>query len=177
MSMPRALNRAATKVRSEAVKRVARDMGLKQKDARRSFQIVRATRAKPEAVIIITGKPIGLIKFGARQTRRGVTAKAWGKRKLYKGAFIAPTSGSGGVQAFKLVGGRRGKPRARKSGPQAGRPYRPELPINKLFGPSVPQTFADREVLRFVNRVAVITVDKNFQRDMDFFMRRLAARR
>mgnify|MGYP001942732765 CR=1 FL=1 len=42
-----------------------------------------------------------MIKFGARQTKRGVSAKVWGKRKIYRGAFIGGGRNSGKRLVFK----------------------------------------------------------------------------
>ena len=39
------------------------------------------------------------MEFNAGQTKRGVSAKAWGKRKIYRGAFI----GSGRNSEKQLV--------------------------------------------------------------------------
>ena len=42
-----------------------------------------------------------MIEFGARQTKRGVSAKVWGKRKIYRGAFINSGRNSGKQLVFK----------------------------------------------------------------------------
>ena len=42
-----------------------------------------------------------MIKFGARQTKKGVSAKVWGKRKIYRGAFIGSGRNSGKQLVFK----------------------------------------------------------------------------
>ena len=46
---------------------------------------------------------MSLIKFGARQTKKGVSAKAWGKRKIYRGAFIGGGRNSGKRLVFKKL--------------------------------------------------------------------------
>ena len=38
---------------------------------------------------------INAIEFGARQTKKGVSAKIWGVRKIYRGAFIGSGRNSG----------------------------------------------------------------------------------
>ena len=42
-----------------------------------------------------------MIEFGARQTKKGVSAKVWGKRKIYRGAFIGGGRNSGKRLVFK----------------------------------------------------------------------------
>lgn len=130
---PRAMNRIANTVRSRGGKKIAVDMGAKQRDVRKSSKIQRARRRRPLAAVIWAGRPLTLIAFQPRQTRRGVTAKAWGQRKLYRGAFIA-TMPTGKRQTVT----RKGKAR---------------LPLKTLYGPSVPRTAARRENVNFFNRI------------------------
>ena len=42
-----------------------------------------------------------MIEFGATQTKRGVSAKVWGKRKIYRGAFIGSGRNSGKQLVFR----------------------------------------------------------------------------
>lgn len=129
-ALPRAMNKTATTVRSRGVKKIATEMGTVQRTVRKVTRIDRASVARPYSAIIWTGRPLTLIEFNARQTRRGVTAKAWGQRKLYRGGFIArmPT---GKVQTV-----------ARKG--------RARLPLKTLYGPSVPRTAARDDVRRIL---------------------------
>jgi hypothetical protein len=130
----RALNRTADTVLSRANREVSKDLGLKQKDSRAGFRRERATEAKPEALVIATGKRIPLIDFAARQVRRGVSYRigVQGRKTLF-GAFIA-TMRSGHRGVFK----RRGRER---------------LPIDERLGPSIPKSFINKRVQAVLKEV------------------------
>lgn len=130
----RALNKVAANVRTAASRAVRERRGLKASAVNKSMRIVRASRNKLVSSLVVTGRPIDLKDYGARQTRKGVSvAVTRGQRKVVAGAFIVqPLSG----QVFR----REGKSR---------------LPIQKLVGPSIPSTFAQEQV-----RLAWLTVAK-----------------
>lgn len=65
--------------------------------------------------------------FAPRQTKKGVTAKAWGKRKLYRHAFMAQMK-SGHMGIYRREG-------------------RERLPIKEMYGPSVPREMATNEIV------------------------------
>ncbi|WP_026986526.1 phage tail protein, partial [Fodinicurvata fenggangensis] len=142
-----AINQTARQTRTEAARKIAKIMGIKVTTARKSLQILHASRQRLEARIIASGRPRNLIHFSARQTRKGVTAKAWGSRKLYKGSFIVTTR-----QGQKLVMKRRGKDR---------------LPIDPLFGPSVPDTMIDEQVRAALQFLVEERLPRNLQRQYD----------
>ena len=48
----------------------------------------KARRGDEEYSIFIKSRYKNVIEFGARQTKKGVSAKVWGKRRVYKRAFI-----------------------------------------------------------------------------------------
>ena len=62
----------------------------------------RARRRDETYSIFIKSRYKNVIEFGARQTKKDVSAKVWGKRRVYKGAFI----GSGRNSGKKLVFGK-----------------------------------------------------------------------
>jgi hypothetical protein len=91
----RAINDTATHTRAEAVRRIREDWNVKAGTVREAFSIRKATRDRLVAEVSASAQPIGLIHFGARQTRTGVSykLKKFGRNTL-KHAFIA-TMGSG----------------------------------------------------------------------------------
>jgi hypothetical protein len=133
-----ALNRVGTHANSLAVKELAEVTGLKQKDVREALSRTRATWANLQTKIAAIGRALNLIRFGARQTKRGVTASAWGRRRLYAGTFIA----NKGRTVFK---------RAKVGDKRAGR-----LPIAPVHGPSIPREFG-RKALTGKLEAAVLT--------------------
>lgn len=140
-----ALNKVAATVRTVAKRDIARQTGLRSGVVLAGLAIERAGPDRLLAAVVATGRPVPLIGFAARQTRAGVTAHAWGGRKLYPGAFIA-TMPTGHVGVFRRLGDRRGAPRPAKGGKTPGRIIRPELPIKQLWGPSIPGGLRDAAV-------------------------------
>lgn len=142
----RALNRTADQVQSAAVKEIAAETGLLQKDVRAVLTRIRATWDKLTAVVISSGRAANLIRFGARQTRAGVSANAWGKRKVYPHTFIANQG--------RTVFVRRGAAR---------------LPIRPVFGPSIPREMAREKVAALLKRTAAERWPINFKSELDFY--------
>jgi hypothetical protein len=150
----RALTRTADQVRSAAVKEIARETGLKQKDVRVALSRVRATVGKLLAAVVAVGRAVNLIRF-TRQTREqarragGVVANAWGRRRLYRGTFI----GNQGRTVFRRVGESR-------------------LPITVVHGPSIPREMARENVAKQLARVIRTRWPINFEADMRFYLSR-----
>lgn len=158
--VPRAANRTnnsvAVTARKEAVSELKDEMGkatgLSAGGFRKSLDIKRSTVRTLRAEITANGKPLPLIRFGARKAAKGVRAKAWNKRKLYKGAFIA-----------KMPNGKRGVFK---------RTSKKRLPIKELYGPGIPSTFLERPVQDALQRVINKTWRPRFQRDLANYLKR-----
>lgn len=154
----RALNRAATTVRANAAREISREYNIKVGAARRRFSIRRATRAQLIAEVIARARPLPLIEFSARQTRRGgvtVRIKRSGTKR-FREAFIA-TMASGHRGVFFRE--RRGGDRARR------------LPIEEVFSLSIPQAFAARAISRAIERLSRETFIKNYEQQLRYLTR------
>jgi hypothetical protein len=89
--MSRAINKTATSVRAKMVRDISSKIALKQKEIREDISIRKATYSRWQASVNLSRHRHGLIRFGARQTRTGVSYridKARG-RKTIPHAFIA----------------------------------------------------------------------------------------
>jgi len=117
----RALNRSIVSSRAVMARAVATDLGVKVSVAKDAMWTANATASNPTARLSAQGARLPLMAFGARQTKRGVSAKVEGQRKVYPGTFLA-TMRSGHQGAF----GRRGQTR---------------LPIDERFVVSIPHVF------------------------------------
>lgn len=128
----RAYNRVAGTVRTRTVRALAKHMGLPQKPIRRRVVISkRATKHDLSCEIRITGKPLNLIEFGARQLKRGVSAKPWGRRQRFREAFIARMPNGAVIVVKRSAAGKAGK-KIRK-GRWAGKsPH-----IEAMWGPGI----------------------------------------
>lgn len=131
----RALNKVAANVRTASGRAIRQRRALSASVVNKAMSIRRATRGTLTSSLFVTGKPIPLKDYKARQTRRGVTVSVTtGTRKLIPSAFIVETL-SGHV--FTRTGKKR-------------------LPIEKLVGPSLPSTFLQENV-----RLAWLTVARD----------------
>ncbi len=126
----RAINKTSQSAKSVAVKLIAKDIGIKQKDIRTSITLLKASRIKLQAVVQASGKRLPIIKLDphATQDSVGVSYKGQnGQRKQITGAFIAT-----------MKGGHRG---VYKRAPGAKR-----FPIIELRGPSIPYVFCQAKI-------------------------------
>jgi hypothetical protein len=125
LAASRALNKTAISAKSIAVKNVAANIGISQKEVRPFIQLCKATRVVLDVVVFASKtKRLPLIKIDprAKQVATGISYRgAQGLRRTIPHAFIAlmPT-GHRGLYARK-GGGR--------------------LPIIELFGPSIDYVF------------------------------------
>ena len=63
----------------------------------------KARKGDETYLIHIKSRYLNAIEFGARQTKKGVSAKIWGVRKVYRGAFIGSGRNSGKQLVFKRL--------------------------------------------------------------------------
>lgn len=151
----RSLNRTASSVHTQSNRRIAKLMGTQVGTVKRRVAVIKATTSRWIASLKATGRPFRLVHFKARQTAAGVSAAAWGKRKVYKHTFLATVkAGDTGVQGVFV---RTGKKR---------------LPIKQLWGPSVPTTFREPEVQVLMSDTAQTVFDKELKRNLDFYAKR-----
>ena len=121
-AMVTALNKVGAEVFTQAKKELAGATGLKQNVVVKGLKKDKARRGDEEYSIFIKSRYKNVIEFGARQTKKGVTAKVWGKRRIYRGAFIGSGRNSGKQLVFKK----------RKDDPKR---------IEALHGASLPREF------------------------------------
>jgi hypothetical protein len=147
----RSLNKMAQRARTVARRHTARRMGVKQSAIKNAITVKRASAGGLTSAVKGSGKPLSLIHFGAKQTRRGVTARAYGERKLYPETFIQKSRG-GGSQVFV---------RERSS----------RLPIRKLWGPGVPSTMAQEEIIEALEEKVRTDLPKIIEQEGRFVLR------
>lgn len=146
----RALNRTLQQVNTAAAKSLAKETGLKQKEVKQRLFKIKAHNNNPTAILKATGKAFNLIRFKAKQTKRGVTAKAWGKRKNYRGAFIANQGRTVFLRTSKA-----------------------RTPIKAVYGPSIPKEFVRAATLKALNDTARKRFAINMEADLKFFISKL----
>jgi len=170
----RALNAALNSTGAVATTAVRRNIvKITSASAGAVRDVVRTKRSNFEDLsfdIYGRGSPIPLIEFGAQQRGRGVSARAWGRRTIYRGTFIATMdSGHRGVFTRSKKGGAR---RVRQVD-KRGRVYYSELPIRELAGPSIPRAMLQKEVVQTFNQIVGERLPLAFARELDRVMGRL----
>lgn len=122
--------RAARTARSRTIDFIREGYNIKKSDLTNEAKL---SRLNNTVYLRIFHKGVALIKYGARQTRKGVTFRVKkGKRDFIRGAFITGVNKGKHIGVFK----RRGKTR---------------FPIEEKYGPSVEQLFSSdqaREILQ-----------------------------
>lgn len=89
--MVRALNRVGNSGYvgrgPSVVRTLAKQTGLSRKLIKRAVKPIKANYTTMEYKLVVRGGEISLKHFDPRETKRGVTAKIGGSRKLFAGAF------------------------------------------------------------------------------------------
>lgn len=152
----RALNRTATTVRAEAARRIGREYNIRIGAAKDEMKIRRATAADLKAAVVVSGRPIPLVEFDARQTAAGVSVKVKGTRKVVGHAFLATMkTGHQGVYIREIKG-------------SAKRPGR--LPIRQLYSLSLPAAFTQEQIMDALTAIATGRFGEVLQQEMRFVM-------
>ena len=145
------LNKIGAEVVTQAKRELKEATGLKAGTVGKKIAKDKARRGDEDYTIRIKSRYLNLIEFGARQTKKGVSTKAWGKRKLYKHAFI----GSGRSSGKQLVFGKtRGNPKKLKA----------------LHGPSLPREFHRQDMESLFNKKIKTRFPILFKRALEFHL-------
>ena len=150
--------------RTKAARHIGRQYSIKSTVARRQISYRRARRDDLQAQIRAFGRQLDLIESAKsiRQTKRGVSAHAFGERRLFRGTFLA-TMSSGHRGIFKRADA--------SSGGRVGR-----LPIRELRGLSVPKALASDSVYVPLQEELVADASKKVQRQLDRELRKQAGK-
>jgi hypothetical protein len=137
----RALNKTVAQVKVQAAREV-RDAGYKLKisDIKSAIRVRQASSGRLRADAVASGRPISLIRYGARQVSSGVSVEVLHGRKVILGAFIAKGKG-GSPQVFV-----REASAVHKKVIKNGKAQWSALPIRKLYGPGIPDAMASKAV-------------------------------
>ena len=140
-----AINKTATTVRKDVIRELANETGIQAKVLRQGINILRSTVSTLTASIRARGKAFNLIRFKAHQTKKGVSAAPWKKRRIFKGTFI----GNQGRTVFKRTSKKR-------------------LPIEPVFGPSIPREFVKEKFQKIMQSTGIKRFNELFPKELDF---------
>ena len=145
-----ALNKVGAEVATQAKKELAGATGLKAGVVAKKIGKDKARRGDEKYTISIKSNYLNLIEFNGKQTKRGVSAKAWGNRKIYRGAFIGRGQNSGKQLVFK-------KGRGSKQ-------------IKAVHGASLPREFERQDMKSIFNKKIKTRFPILFKRAVEFQM-------
>lgn len=139
--MPQLMNDIGKTLYGKIVKSIAHTTGAVQSRVRKVVRRNNATRANPIVRISAKDGAMTLKDFSPKQRSAGVSAKAWGRNKLYRRAFIGPNQ-----HVFK-----RGGPYVRMTkGSYKGKKRQV---ITKLWGPIIPFEMVKEDTANEISRV------------------------
>jgi len=144
----RTLKRTATKFKTVTIKEVRKTYNIRAKDLKEYIKLKKT--GDMEYRFNIQGKTLGLEKFKARQTKRGVSVMVKrGQRFKLSHAFLAKDS-NGNIRVFE-------------------RETKKRMPITRLFSLSVPQMFNEK-ILKKGMKEANETFEKEFKHNLDYYL-------
>ena len=150
-SMVTALNKVGAEVFTQAKRELKDATGLKVGVVAKGLKKDKARRGDEEYTIRIKSRYKNVIEFGARQTKKGVSAKVWGKRRVYKHAFIGSGKNSGKQLVF-------------------GKSKRKKNKLKALHGPSLPREFYRQDMESLFNKKIKTRFPILFKRAVEFHM-------
>ena len=156
-AMVTALNKVGAEVVTQAKRELKDATGLKVGVVAKGLAKDKARRNDETYTIRIKSRYKNVIEFGARQTKKGVSAKVWGKRRVYKHAFIASGKNSGKQLVF---GKTRGNPKKLKA----------------LHGASLPREFVRGDMDKIFNKKIKTRFPILFKRAVDFHLMKAQSR-
>lgn len=171
----RSVNKTLTGVRTDTVKEIRRDVNITATAIRKTMGIEKASVSRMSARVTSKQKyGTSLAAFGARQTTKGVTVQVLRRksRSLIPHAFINKKPG-GNVVFWRKNKQHVGIRPFRKEFPYARMPRKYRLPIEKLWGPAVPDLMKHGPTFKVIERKAKARLDKNFSHELDYMLSKL----
>jgi len=168
-----AVNKAISGVKTDATNEVAAVITATKTKIREAITTRKMTSKNSHAYVRCEGKPLGLIHFGARQTKKGVTVKVLRSepRGLIKHAYIATMkSGHKGVFWRDWTGTRRPVKPGRAYG-ALPRKYR--LPMSERYSLAVPNVLGYPPTIRAVLDLAGPRLEKEMATALKYYMSKL----
>ena len=151
------LNKIGAEVFTQAKRELRDATGLKAGVVAKGLKKDKARKGDETYSIFIKSRYKNVIKFGARQTKKGVSAKVWGKRRIYKGAFIGSGRNSGKQLVF-------------------GKSKRKKNKLKALHGASLPREFHRGDMEKIFNKKIKTRFPILFKRALEFHLMKAKGR-
>lgn len=168
------INKTLGTVKTQATARIGNEINLTAARIKKDMTIQKANYSKISGALNVTGEPVGLVQFGASQTKKGVTVKVLrsSAMKLLKHAMIAAGRSSSTTQHVfwrQYDGPRKPFVPGKKYG-VLPKEYR--LPLERLTGPRIEDILAKDTVLDPVTIQANTVFASNVSTKIDEVLRR-----
>jgi hypothetical protein len=177
--MTTSINKTLATAKTQATARIANEINLKSSRIKEDFSIKKANFGDISGSLKATGKPVGLVNFGANQTQKGVSVKVLksGSRSVVKHAFIAARGSKEHVYwrstpRSQIPAAKRYLPGKRHSAPWAKMGKDIRLPVERLTGPRIEDIYAKPKVLGPVTIQAQHVYLLNVENKIDEILRR-----
>lgn len=153
-------------MRSQIARQVSKEMGMRAKDVRAATSIARGSVPKPVATITAEGRPLNLIRFKARQAKKWVRAKPWGRWVRHEGAWI----GNNNRTVFIRT---RRRSKGRAAGVRGSSITEHNQAIRPMWGPGVAKSVAQNTRTKQFRFDVKSRFDKEFESALEFQMNKL----
>ena len=151
------LNKIGAEVFTQAKRELKDATGLKVGVVAKGLKKDKARKGDETYSIHIKSRYLNAIEFGARQTKKGVSAKVWGKRRVYKHAFIGSGKDSGKQLVF-------------------GKSKRNPKKLKALHGASLPREFHRQDMEKIFNKKIKTRFPILFKRALEFHLMKAQSR-
>lgn len=162
LAQSRIINRSLSAVNTEGSVQVRKYYNLKASRIKKNFKVQKATKNNLNGYWRSTGRPVGLMQFGAKETRRGVSVKVSteGSRSTVRGAFIrtpsSPRVDMTGPQVFW---------RAKDNGVIVGR-----YPLERKEGPRIEDALKKPKAQAALQKKADDTIQKRLEVESNYIL-------
>ena len=151
------LNKIGAEVFTQAKRELKDATGLKVGVVAKGLKKDKARRGDKKYTISIKSRYLNVIEFGAKKTKKGVSAKVWGKRRVYKHAFIGSGKNSGKQLVF-------------------GKSKRNPKKLKALHGASLPREFHRQDMEKIFNKKIKTRFPILFKRALEFHLMKAQSR-
>ena len=136
-----ALNKSGRKVKTLITRNLSKEMGLKQKDIKNEIKVRKSNFRTLSVLITATGRRLNIIRYKAKQLKKALTAKPWGKARKWRTGFI----GNKGRTAFIRLQNNK---------------------IKALSGPGIASEFVRRRAIKLMKTIGGDEFLKQFSREL-----------
>ena len=165
----RCINLTMTGVRTDGTRILSDHYALTASEIRDSWKISKSTFRDPNGVVSSKGTFIRLSKFGARQTKIGVSVKVLKKnpRAVIEHAFFAKLGNTKQVYWRKWKGPHK-KPVPGRA--YAKMPFEYRFPIKALYGPRIQDYLGDPMIIGTLTKMAGDRLSKNMAHEVNYLL-------